>query len=73
MDFAEKEGIKITILDPYFPQDLKKCKAQETFKDDLQKVFPKLDFDYFIYKNEDKEEIINKICNSNSKILFSTL
>jgi RecJ-like exonuclease len=60
-------------LDPYFPQDLKKCKTQETFKDDLQKVFPRLDFDYFIYKNEDKEEIINKICNSDSKILFSTL
>jgi N-acetylglucosaminyldiphosphoundecaprenol N-acetyl-beta-D-mannosaminyltransferase len=73
LEYAQKEWIKITILDPYFPQDKKKCKAQETFKKDLEKVFPKLDFDFFIYKPEEKQNIIKQICLSNSKILFSTL
>ncbi len=73
VEFASEKWIKITILDPYFPQDLKKCEAQKTFKDDLQKVFPKLKFDYFIYKPEQKEDIIKQICASDSKVLFSTL
>jgi len=73
VEFVSEKWVKITILDPYFPQDLKKCEAQKTFRDDLQKVFPKLKFDYFIYKSEEKEDIIKQICSSDSKILFSTL
>ncbi len=73
VEFSSEKNIKITILDPYFPKDLKKCESQKTFKDDLQKVFPKLKFDYFIYKKEEKDKIINQICQSDSKILFSTL
>ena len=73
VEFASEKWIKITILDPYFPQDLKKCEAQKTFKDDLQRVFPKLKFDYFIYKPEQKDDIIKQIYASDSKILFSTL
>lgn len=71
--FSEEKNIKITILDPYYPKDLAKCSSQENFRENLLKKFPKLDFDYFIYINEKKEEIIRKIWNSNSKILFSTL
>ncbi len=71
--FSEEKEIKITILDPYFPKDLKKVESQKTFKNDLQRVFPKLKFDYFIYKPKEKDDIIEKICNSNSRILFSTL
>ena len=70
---AEKENIKITIIDPYYPKDLAKVKAQSTFREDLLKKFPKLNFDFFIYKPEDKEEIIEKIKDSDSKILFATL
>ena len=71
--FAEKHNIKITIIDPYFPKDVAKCKAQKTFREDLLKKFPKLDFDFFVYKPEDKDKIIEQIKNSSSKILFSTL
>ncbi len=71
--FAEKNNIKITIIDPYFPKDLAKCKAQETFREDLLKKFPKLNFDFFVYKPEQKDKIIEQIKNSDSKILFSTL
>jgi exopolysaccharide biosynthesis WecB/TagA/CpsF family protein len=39
----------------------------------LLKKFPKLNFDFFIYSPEKKDEIIKKICSSDSKILFSTL
>ena len=73
VNFAEKENIKITIIDPYYPKDLAKVKAQSTFREDLLKKFPKLNFDFFIYKPEEKEEIIEKIKNSDSKILFATL
>ena len=73
VNFAEKNWIKISILDPYFPKDLKKCESQKTFSEDLQNKFPKLKFDYFIYKLEEKEKIIEEICKSDSKILFSTL
>jgi len=71
--FSEKNNIKITILDPYYPLDLKKVEAQKNFRKNLKKVFPNLDFDFFIYKKEEKEEIIKKICSSKSKILFATL
>jgi len=67
--------------------DKNKCKAQKKFISDLKNIFPKLDFDYFIYNHQNLEntnhpenlevlsleQIINKIKSSNSKILFSTL
>jgi len=39
----------------------------------LKEKFKKLDFDYFIYEPSKKEEIIDKVKNSKSKIIFSTL
>ncbi len=73
VSFAENNNVKVAIIDPYFPQDVAKCKAQETFREDLLKKFPKLDFDFFVYKPEEKDTIIEHIKNSDSKILFSTL
>lgn len=35
--------------------------------------FPELDFDFYVYKPEDKENILKDIQNSEAKILFSTL
>ena len=71
--FAEKNNVKVTILDPYFPKDFAKVESQRTFRDDLLKKFPKLNFDFFVYKPEEKDKIIEQIKNSDSKILFSTL
>ena len=71
--YSEKNKIKITIIDPYYPKDLAKVEAQKTFREDLLKKFPKLNFDYFIYKPEEKNKIIEQIKNSDSKILFATL
>ncbi len=73
VNFAQKNNIKITIIDPYYPLDLKKVESQKNFRKNLLKKFPKLNFDFFIYNPEKKEEIIKKICSSKSKILFSTL
>jgi len=87
VEFVNEKGIKITIIDPFYPQDLKKCKSQKSFENDLRIKFPKLNFDYFIYNQNNLkninhpeklevnflEEIIKKIKNSDSKIIFSTL
>ncbi len=71
--FAEKNNIKITIIDLYNPTDTKKVESQKVFPELISKKFPKLDFSYFIYKPDRKESIIEKISKSNSQILFSTL
>ncbi len=73
VNFCEKENIKITILDPYYPKDLAKVQSQKNFRKNITNKFPKLDFDFFIYNSKNKQQIIEKIWNSESKILFSTL
>jgi len=73
INLSENENIKITIIDPYYPKDLDKVASQKTFREDLLKKFPKLKFDFFIYKPEEKDDIIEQIKNSDSKILFATL
>lgn len=73
VNYSEKNNIKITILDLYNPTDTKKVESQKMFPNLIKEKFPKLNFDYFIYSPEQKNEIINKIKNSESKILFSTL
>jgi N-acetylglucosaminyldiphosphoundecaprenol N-acetyl-beta-D-mannosaminyltransferase len=71
--FSIQNNIKITIIDPYRPNDKAKIIAQKKFRDNLLKKFPELKFDFFIYEDKQKKDIINKIKNSDSKILFSTL
>ncbi len=71
--YAEKNNIKITIIDLYNPTDINKINSQKIFSKLLKQKFPKLKFDYYIYSKDKKENIINKIQNSDSKILFSTL
>ena len=70
---AENKWIRVTIIDLYNPTDSKKVESQKAFPNLINKKFPKLKFDYFIYNPEEKEIIIKKIIDSNSKILFSTL
>ncbi|PID87682.1 hypothetical protein CSB07_00320 [Candidatus Gracilibacteria bacterium] len=71
--FAEKNKIKITVIDLFTGKNDKKTKVQKKFKEIMKKKFPKLELDYFIFNPEKKEQIINKIKKSESKILFSTL
>lgn len=73
IDFSISNSIKISIIDLYNPNDSKKVASQDVFSEKLKKIFPKLEFDYYIYNPSKKDEIIEKIKNSNSKILFSTL
>lgn len=70
---AEAKKIKIAIIDLYNPGDAKKVASQEVFIKKLKATYPNLQADYFIYHPEHKEEIIQKIFLSKSKILFSTL
>ena len=53
--------------------DEKKVTSQKLFEEKLKNKFPKLKFDYIIFNPEKKEEIFEKIKNSESKIVFSTL
>ena len=71
--FCEAKGIRIAILDPYFPHDIKKCEAQEHFSENLKKVFPKLHFDHYVYSEKNKKKIFEKIKKGKAKVLFSTL
>ncbi len=73
LQFAQKNKIKITIIDLYNPTDTKKVESQEIFSDTLKSKFPELTFDYFIYNPEHKDSILKKIQKSESKVLFSTL
>jgi len=73
LDFACDKNIKITIIDLYNPWDTLKVNSQKVFSEILQKKYPKLKFDYIIYDQTKKSEIIEKIKTSDSKILFSTL
>lgn len=73
LNFANSNNVKITILDLYNPTDEKKVASQEIFSHKLTEKYDKLNFDFVIYNPNQKEEIINKIKNSDSKILFSTL
>lgn len=71
--WAQENNIKISIIDLYNPNDIKKVKSQKDFIKNVWEKFPKLNFDFYIYNPEKKEEIIEKIKSSNSQILFSTL
>jgi len=73
LEFAQKNNVKITIIDLHNPNDFKKIESQKVFRNKLKERFKNLDLDYFIYDLRKKDEIIAKICKSESKILFSTL
>lgn len=73
VEYSEKNNIKVTIIDLYNPTDLKKVESQRIFPLWVAREFPNLKFEYFIYEPSKKEEIIDEISKSNSKILFSTL
>lgn len=73
LDFSEKNNIKISIIDPYFPQDKAKCESQKNFEKNVLKVYPNLDFDFFVYNPDKVSNIVEDIKNSQSQILFSTL
>ncbi len=64
---------KIIVVDLYSPQDENKVKYQKIFKTKLNKIYNNLGVEYHIYDESKKEEIIEKIKLSKSKILFSTL
>jgi UDP-N-acetyl-D-mannosaminuronic acid transferase (WecB/TagA/CpsF family) len=70
---AIKNHTKITIIDLYNPTDIKKVESQKIFSEKLKEKFPKINFDYFIYDEKEKNKILEQIKKSDSKILFSTL
>lgn len=73
LKFSETNNKKVVIIDLYNPKDKQKIVSQKLFEGKLQKIFYNLDFEYFIYKQEEKENIIENIKKSQSEILFSTL
>ena len=73
INYLNKTWEKFSIIDLYNPCDIKKVESQKNFPELITKKFNNLNFDYFIYNPSEKENIINKIKNSDSKIVFSTL
>ena len=71
--YEEYKAIKITIIDLYSPDDKNKQFYQKNFRKKILNKFPDLQFDFFVYNPDRKDEIIERIKKSNSKILFSTL
>lgn len=71
--FAEKEQIKIAIIDPYFPEDAWKCKVQKKIREKLLEKFPHLLFDFYMLGKNSQQEILENIKNSQVKICFVTL
>lgn len=71
--FAQQNNIKVAIIDPHYPQDLEKCASQETFIERLSEKFSNLDFNLYVYSEENSNEIFRKIHTSGAQILFSTL
>jgi UDP-N-acetyl-D-mannosaminuronic acid transferase (WecB/TagA/CpsF family) len=47
--------------------------SQKVFEQRLQQTFPDLDFDFYIYREEDKQNIFKEIQSSGAQIAFSTL
>ncbi len=73
LKFANNNNVKITVIDLYSPNDEKKVASQNIFSSKLKETYSYLKLDYIIYDENKKEEILEKIKNSDSKILFSTL
>lgn len=73
VEYSQKNSVKIAIIDPSFPDDSRKCHAQDTFREKLLEKFPKLKFDFYVYSEDTSDEIFQKIANSDAEILFSTL
>lgn len=73
LKYCQENNIKIAIIDPSYPLDRVKCRAQESFREKLSQKFQKLDFDFYIYSQENCDKIFQKIDDSQAQILFSTL
>ena len=72
VNFCEQKWIHVVILEPYFPEDIAKCQAQENFNKNLALAFPYLRFDMYVYKEQDKKNIFKSIAGSDAKVIFST-
>lgn len=73
LEYSRANNIKIAIIDPYYPKDVEKCESQKTFRKKLSTKFPELEFDFYVYWDDNCDEVFQKINNSGAQILFSTL
>jgi N-acetylglucosaminyldiphosphoundecaprenol N-acetyl-beta-D-mannosaminyltransferase len=73
LEFSQDNDIWIAIIDPSYPKDIEKCESQRTFREKFSKKFPKLNFDFYVYSDENSNQIFENIHASDAQILFSTL
>lgn len=73
LEYADKNWKKVVIIDLYNPDDTKKVESQKIAPQKLKQKFKNLDFIFKIYKENEKEEIINEINSFWWEIIFSTL
>ena len=70
---AQKEGKKVAVVDLYSPDDEKKLAIQAGFIQKIQKLYPKISLQLFIWNPQDKKNIMKNIQNYSPDFLFSTL
>ena len=73
LDICERSEIPITVLDLYKPQDSAKVASQKVFVKRLKEVYPKLQCDYFVYREEEQVKVFQHIRSSSSRVVFTTL
>ena len=73
LQFAAKNKKEITVVDLYNPKDAAKIASQQVFVEKVQAAFPWLVIRYYIWKEEQKEDIIAQIKKTWEQFLFSTL
>jgi N-acetylglucosaminyldiphosphoundecaprenol N-acetyl-beta-D-mannosaminyltransferase len=77
LNYANKNNLWVTIIDLSFKLitkwDYEKFENQKIMVAKLNEKYPNISFHHYIYNNESREEIINKINNTNDVYLFSTL
>lgn len=73
LDYANKNKLWVVILDLYNPTDVKKVESQKIMPVKLKEKYSNIEFNIFIYREEEKEKIISEINKTDSKIILATL
>lgn len=73
VEYAQRNKIRIAIIDLYNPTDTQKVANQKIFSSQLQRAYPNLLFDYYVYAPKEQKNILKSLGSSKAQIVFSTL
>jgi hypothetical protein len=64
LEYSQENNIHIAIIDPSYPSDINKSESQRSFNEKISAKFPKLVFDFYVYSDDNSDEIFEKIDDS---------